>query len=181
MGDTAEVIGVELDARVETRTRRVIVCPRCGEVEYGIDHLIDSSGPRSWGPWYCDECGCGFSGTTHPDGRTTIRIDRQQKIKTRVLLRLAPTDKPIHIEVEGMRFTGGPDDAPEEDDGHSRYFYEEHTCAVNFLRQVIETWEGAESDPHGLFTFVRQVDAPEEYYERAFNADGLALGEGDRG
>lgn len=181
MGETAEVIGAEREARVETRTRRVILCPRCGEGEHGIDHLIDSSGPRSWGPWFCDECGCGFSGTTHPDGRTTIKIARQQKVATRVLLRLAPTDKPIHIEVEGMRFTGGPDDAPEADEGNSRYFYEEHTCARNFLRRTVETWKDSESDPHGLFTFVLQVDAPEDDEERAFNAAGFALGEADRG
>jgi hypothetical protein len=163
----------ETPVEVFVRTKRVIVCPSCGKGDHGVDHLIQNV-PYTFGPWYCDECGTGFLGTAYPDGRVTARIWKDRKVKTRVLLRLEPTDKPIHIEVDGMVFRGGDnDDGPEHDAEKSTYFYEEHTCVTNFLHDAVETWLGQEADPHGIFKFVAERPAPEDWKERAFSAEDL--------
>jgi len=45
---------------------------------------------------------------------------------------------------------------------YGKYFYEEHTCPINFIRIHGIAYNG-ESDPHGLFSFIEQVFMTCEY------------------
>lgn len=75
-----------------------------------------------------------------------------------VLLRLPPQDRPVYFAVSSRRYE------PTYDDAHHRYFYEEHTCPTNWLRDVFAIQAGSDSDPHGLFEFVaaRDGEAPDD-------------------
>jgi ribosomal protein L37AE/L43A len=142
-------------------THTYIVCPYCGEDEKRVDHL-DAAG-RTFGPWYCDECGKAYRGKRVADG---VEIELLDEICHRVMIELRHhADDNLRIVVWGMRFEGaswqtGVDTAgyPE----HHRFYYDEHTCPTNYLSNVIEIREGDIDDPHGVFRFVRELSADEQ-------------------
>lgn len=53
----------------------------------------------------------------------------------------------------------------EEVEKHHQYFYEEHTCPLNFIKGVEIIVNKGDADPHGLFTHVATVWMTEEYLE----------------
>ena len=69
---------------------------------------------------------------------------------------------PIYLVVKGMRMES-PDKPKTEEEHreHSRYFYEEHTCPVNYLRDTLSVIHGnpwkCDDDPHGLFKYIGEV------------------------
>lgn len=139
--------------------RGVFPCPECGSREHSCAHLGSGT---SFGPWYCDQCGCGVRGVVTEYG-ADIEIHSDRKAKTLVLLRLnvdTVQEKPIHIVVEGMVFYphGGK---PAIDQDSNRYFYNEHTCPWNYLRVPVK--QGDDTDPHGLFVFQEAVLTPDGY------------------
>lgn len=62
------------------------------------------------------------------------------------LLELVPGSKPIYIVVKSN-----------SNDFDKRDHYEEHTCPINYLRNIVEVFEGVEADPHGLFKYIESV------------------------
>lgn len=51
----------------------------------------------------------------------------------------------------------GPDDIG--------FFYEEHSCPTNWLRQCASVIEDGDNDPHGFLKFVRSVDVSGDFDE----------------
>lgn len=148
---------------ITTFTKEVFDCPNCGSPEFSHGHLKPG---MSFGPWYCDGCGCAVRGKAQEDG---VDIERtgEWKAKTLVLLRLdVPTqqDKQIHIVVQGMLFYKdgqNPEGLLFKQQGLDAYFYDEHTCPWNYLRVPIK--EGDNTDPHGLFVHQETILMPEGY------------------
>ena len=134
-----------------------VVCPSCGHDAAVWGHLPPG---RSWGPWYCSACGVGISGTVAADGSPMdVTLADTRCVKTWVLLRRGG----LFIVVSGMRFEGrGHEPDPDDPWGGTRYYYDEHTCPVNYLgvEAVLEQVEGhgLEDDPHGCFQFAGAID-----------------------
>lgn len=129
---------------VETKpyeeTKKYAICPECGKPTSTVDHLLDKT-TEIW--WYCDECGAQyhlkFENGKMFIGKTDKRTDRKL-----VLLRHGN----VALIVEGMKFS----DHESNDD----YFYNEHTCPTNFMRNVkmIIDLRNMNNDPHGIFEYV---------------------------
>jgi hypothetical protein len=68
------------------------------------------------------------------------------------LIRIDPQEYPIYLVVNAF----APDD-PET----AQYWYEEGTCPTNVLRGEVHlvVTEG-DTDPHGIFTYIRAFDRP---------------------
>jgi hypothetical protein len=133
-----------------TKPDRFIRCPECSKGEWRVDHLV-GLGWRSFGPWYCDECGFGFTGAVLDDGTVRTRAHASRVVPTHVTLRL---EEPVTLVVKGMRFIEGRDQ-PDDPDEHDRYYYEEHTCPTNFLKCVVEVYgANSEADPHGVCRYM---------------------------
>lgn len=119
-----------------------------------MDHLKPGA---DFGPWYCDECGIGYHGVRTKDGAEIKKA--KDKIK-RVLIELSYVhDSSLKIVVKGLEFEDekGTD---AEYPGLHEYHYNEQTCPVNYLG-VEQVRFGNDTDPHGIFEFVR-VLTPEE-------------------
>ena len=147
-------------------TQKLFACPECGSLEHSCDHL---KAGQSFGPWYCDKCGCSILGTVTESG-ADIRIHKDRKANSLVLLRLnvpGTEDKPVHIVVKGFAFHK-KGETPEFDGDGTRYFYDEGTCPWNYLRLPIK--EGDDIDPHGLFVFEDAVAMPDGYED---SLDGI--------
>lgn len=161
--------------KAELKTKRYVTCPNGCAHEMTVEHLL-GEGPcattkdyprRRAGPWFCDDCGQGWDLEYDADSvdLTPTKGGREKMIRDWCILELPPQTEPVRFKVRGMRF----EQAIEED--NRRYFYEEHTCPTNWLRDVKEIAIGAETDPHGLWKLVAIYDADAEE-----TADAALLG-----
>lgn len=143
-------------AKLETETMTYVSCPHCGKRAGRIDHLFGDRLPRSWGPWYCDECGGAYEGTVVSPTEIAIeKRDGRRKIDTLDLLMIPARAEPVYLVLNSWRWEGDEDHGKE-------YFYEEHTCPTNWTDQIEAFILDGDADPHGVAQFVRTVDAPEE-------------------
>jgi Zn finger protein HypA/HybF involved in hydrogenase expression len=123
-----------------------IDCPHCGESKSRIDHLFnDGTEDKTFGTWYCDECGGGYKGIVK--GRDVFVekvLDRMDK--SIVFLR----NGNILLAVKGRRLNG------KLDISRDKYYYNESTCPTNYLKDIIQVFdlEHNEPDPHGIFEYV---------------------------
>ena len=152
------------EVKVFTKQRRCIACPECGKGEFEVGHMIEAGG--TFGPWFCKLCGFGFEGKADKGGPITIEAVTTRKKITRDLIRLRIEDiRNLYFEVEAMEFTDC-----DNDHDTKNYYYTGHSCAVNFLRGVIETFTDNEPDPHGIFELIASRPAPEARHEGAFES-----------
>lgn len=135
-------------------------CPFCNGSEHNYTHLTTDKKPSHFGPWYCDKCGNCISGKVLKDN--TIKMCKKHKKtldKTLVLLKFAaetvdPKDT-FYIIIKGNRYDK---ESMEERNEHDKYYYEEYTCAVNFLR--FPTIFRGDTDYHGIFEHVKSIPFP---------------------
>jgi ribosomal protein L37AE/L43A len=78
---------------ITTRVVRV-ACPNCGEPAGTVNHILDGF-LRSFGPWYCNECGRSYHGELLADGEIEVHLGDEIKVVTLDHLVLPPQDKPI--------------------------------------------------------------------------------------
>ena len=132
---------------------KYVKCPSCLTKDVPVGHL--SVGFKA--SWYCDACGAKFDLIVLGEGISTSIVPGERAEKTQVTLK---STGPMTILVEGRRYRGPssvePDDA---------YYYNEHTCPVNYLG-VLKVVDGSgDDDPHGIFEWVKtepRVVAAEE-------------------
>ncbi len=72
--------------------------------------------------------------------------------KTLVLLSIRINESELYFVVEGCSKL----ESMEELQRGCQYFYEEHTCPLNFIPILMISYQG-DLDPHGVFTFVEAV------------------------
>jgi hypothetical protein len=150
-------VALQGSIRVALHTKRYFKCLTCKEGTFWVEHLF-GPGPKTWGPWYCDECGQGHRGRVEgEDVRVELTGDKREW--TAVLLKLEPDAGDVYLTVRGMHFTKNDGPMPEGAFHEGGYFYNEHTCPTNYLRRVIEILQimpdGEQStDPHGIFEYV---------------------------
>lgn len=155
---------------IETKEVRV-ACPNCGEPAGSVTHLLEERGPRHFGPWYCDECGRGYSGEIQADGGIELRLEDKMLVRTLDHLVLPPQTRPVHFLVEGMDFVDAKGNRRTAEE--KRFFYEEHSCPTNYVRCEVIAVDG-DRDPHGLFKYVGTSDLPKDYDADEDYGDGPA-------
>ena len=143
-----------MKATLVTETKTYLNCPHCGERASVVDHILAGQ-PRSFGPWYCDECGRSYTGSLAADGTIDLELAAAVRTATLNLLTIPPRDEPVYLVVHGGRY--GDD---HNEGGTTAYYYDEHTCPTNWVSEVEAFILDGDSDPHGVAQFVRRVDTP---------------------
>ena len=134
-----------------------VACPTCGEAGFSIGHLslFCFGGPASAGPWFCGSCGWGIK-LSFAEGAFQVEKLPERQWTSAVKLVIPPQKDPIELIVSGIAWdeneAGGV--GVEGRSEHDRYFHEEHTCPVNWLRSVARIKVGDDDDPHGLAKYV---------------------------
>ncbi|MRT30868.1 hypothetical protein [Herbaspirillum sp. CAH-3] len=146
-----------------THTKTFIRCPHCDGDEFPVDHILNGTWKRSFGPWYCDTCGGSFRGTKDDVGQIDLELLDERKVQTLDLLVLQPQAKPVYFVLRGMRFEGPKFDGYPD---NKEFFYEEHSCPTNWLRNIQTLIHDDDDDPHGLIEFVRSIESTPELLER---------------
>jgi len=129
-------------------TKTHIVCPSCNKPAGTIDHFLEFTYPVDT-RWYCDHCREQYSFVVTKQNNelvvSDLKLTGNKMGKCLVLLK----NNDIGLVVEGLYFNN-------EFDSNHEYFYNEHTCPVNYLKDIKEIFDlkNKDYDPHGIFQYV---------------------------
>lgn len=150
---------------VPIKTDRYFTCPNGCEDKFVVEHLFGPPLNRSGehgnvraGPWNCDTCGTGWAISIALSGEVDVTKSTSERANQKrcwVILEIPPQKEAIRLKVRGQYWSRCLD---EETLGGLCYFYNEHTCPTNWLRDVEEIAIGEDTDPHGLAEFVAAYD-----------------------
>lgn len=157
-----------MKAELATKTKQYIVCPYCGcDHTFSVSHLLELNEQKTFGHWYCDKCGKSVMGTVFEDGSVEIEKTDQTREECHVLLELEPQERSVFLVAKGMFFNGKID--PE----NKKYYYEEHTCPINYFKDVEVVMVEEDSDPHGLFRYKGSIPTQLEPDLDKLNSDEI--------
>jgi hypothetical protein len=89
---------------------------------------------------------------------------REEFSRSLALLRFEGKDGPVFFVMDHGRYHPfGTPDTDEKNQHHQRYFFEEHSCPTNWLKECVMVIKDGDCDPHGFLSFVRAVDVPEDF------------------
>lgn len=146
--------------KAKTYTVAHFNCPTCGQTHHSYQHLLDeavkSQKPVSFGPWRCHECISGYTGVVNPDGTVLLTPYKNNFIRAVSLLKSQHEEHPIYLMVEMNHCH--PDPSKPLDPS---YYFDQHTCPTNYMRDVTRILFDGDTDPHGVFEHVRTVTAEE--------------------
>lgn len=143
----------EINVIVQAKIQLHIPCPSCTEGRWRADQLTIGQSTT----WSCSECSnqarirriADDEFETVPTGRKDTPIT--------VTLR-SMTEPPITVKVNAWKYAHSQDLSKEEFEEGARYFYDEHTCPTNWLRDIKQIEFKGDTDPHGVFEFVSVED-----------------------
>lgn len=168
-----------MQAALILHTYRTVTCPHCNKDSGSrIDHLLppNESAVCAFGPWYCGECGKPFQGATNPKFNAVEVVKSDSRLDVKVptldLMVLPPQKHPVYFVLRGSDYRpegmGSMHPHP-----NKPYFYDEHSCPTNWLRNVDRVIIESDDDPHGLIQFVRSVDVADvKHLVRSQDMDG---------
>lgn len=151
-----------MQATITTEIKQYFHCPECGaQHQSHYNHLFPG---EDFGPWYCEECGCGVRGTLTAAGLIFTHCN-ECITKTLVLLRLdAQLHKAVYIVVPGKIFHQKGDDLaqlPLDQQGKDTFYYNYKISPSEYLQVPVA--QDGDTDPVGLFVHQETVLMPEGY------------------
>jgi ribosomal protein L37AE/L43A len=131
-----------------TVVTKYIVCPACHQPDQSIDHL-EGKGVTMW---YCRKCGVRYAFKYDSGEVTDLGLTGERIEKRLVLLR---RDN-IGLVVVGRCLPAAAAADNSDPTGHHAYYYNEHTCPVNYMRdaKAVIDLDKKDTDPHGIFEYV---------------------------
>lgn len=153
---------------LKTKTIHYFTCPFCDDKEeHTVDHLIDrqpNNRMATFGPWHCASCRNGINGSVgRINGEIVLTLDPvpvvgEIKYTGGYVLLQSPALAEggfIHLLVRDTHiFTVGD---KTETARRMKYFYDEHTCPTNWVRNIERFIEKGDTDPHGVFQYIDHV------------------------
>ena len=146
----------------EIMIKRYFLCLNCGKHEFTIEHILQefetsecfvSPFNTRWG---CDECGSQIKIVIHKDGIVETEILEEKSVKYTVLLEIPPQSKSIFLKIKAESY------GRDIESDNLRFFYEEHTCPINYFRSCTEIKIGDNDDPHGLAKYINWFTSENE-------------------
>lgn len=77
-----------------------------------------------------------------------------------VLLKVDPQSHPLYFVINARHY-----DHHDNSDHHVAYYYDEHTCPINWTRNIVAVIAQGDEDPHGFAKFVKRIPAPDNMDE----------------
>lgn len=138
---------------VQAKVRLYIPCPSCTDGSWRADQLHEGQSTT----WTCNSCHreANILRVDYNDFRTTPTGRKE----TPVVVTLRSDTKPaITVRLNTWKYAHSQKDTKKEYEEHQRFYYDEHTCPTNWIKQVEEISVGKDKDPHGIFEFVSCED-----------------------
>jgi len=143
----------------QIKTVLTMDCPHCSEiVELSLQTHQNLENSKDWTSYNysCPKCQGKYDQKVE-DGKVYIKKQTGFRKESVVFLRHKGPDGHIYLVVKGRYNSDGEALDPEKT--YDRYFYEQHTCPVNYFRDAESVlyampngrWD---PDPHGLFEYI---------------------------
>jgi hypothetical protein len=87
----------------------------------------------------------------------TVPVEGKKDTPVTVTLR-SVTVPPITLKLNTWKYAHSQGLSQEKYEANERYFYNEHTCPTNWVREIEEIEFEGDRDPHGVFKFVSVED-----------------------
>lgn len=134
-----------------------VICPLCKNHTFGLGHLlkyIENSKPYEVGPWECNSCHEHFNFQLYKDKSVKIKqVERDIKYLPFITLLKSTHDNPIYLIVKDNQHVKQGEDVA----NYAAYWFNEHTCPTNWIKNVEVIIFEEDTDPHGVFQFVRTI------------------------
>ncbi len=143
----------------QTYTQTYCMCPWCGEQSgCRVDHLF-AEAPRTAGGWFCRECRREFLVDVRSPSEVIVSRGKPDRrfIPCATLLALDGADGPVYFVMDDESYEDGPVDTDEELQSSRQFFFEEHSCPMNWIGNCRVIVKAGDDDPHGVLRFVRSV------------------------
>lgn len=139
---------------VQAKVRLFIPCPSCTKGLWRVDQLPISQTAT----WTCDKClrTANIERVSETDFETIPAKGRKDTPVTVTLRSI--TIPPITLKLNTWKYDHSQGLPQEEYESNERYFYNEHTCPTNWVREIEEIEFQGNRDPHGVFRFVSVED-----------------------
>lgn len=135
-------------AEVFRHVHHTVGCPHCGkDAGSQIDHLMEE-GFRT--QWYCNHCGGKYKLDVEKGGEQVQVQALDERIRDcAILLKY----EGAYVVARGMLAVEAGEPA---DMSAHEYFYNEHACPTNWMKDVLCLYDSAhdDTDPHGMFEYV---------------------------
>ena len=91
-------------------------------------------------------------------------MNKEKFTRSLALLKFDGKDGPVYFVMDHDRYhpPGGPE-SDEANQESQRYYFEEHSCPTNWLKECVAVIKDGDCDPHGFLEFVRAVDVPSSF------------------
>lgn len=135
---------------VQAKVKLFIPCPSCTAGSWRVDQLFISQTTSGT----CQECRelANIKRISENDFEVTPVVGKKDWPVT-VTLR-SVTVPPITLKLNTWKYSHSQEQSQEEYTDNQRYFYNEHTCPTNWVREIEEIEFQGDRDPHGVFEFV---------------------------
>lgn len=167
----------------ETYLQRFIKCPICKDTAQGftVDHLSKRAKPNKpyeFGPQRCVVCKNNFRFKIYAEGDVEIaQVDGNSSfVSCLVLLKSTHEKDPIYIMVNA-KFDQKDIDAETTRPSSSMvpFYYNVNTCPTNFIHEIFAITHADDTDPHGVFEFVRLLSIPDALAIAKAHGDQIPL------
>jgi hypothetical protein len=141
---------------VQAKSKSFVPCPSCCMCSsFRVDHLPVSQTITY--VWTCNECHQRVSIKRVSENDFEALAMGVKETPVTVTLR-SITTPPITLKLNTWKYAHSQGLSQEEYESDKRYFYNEHTCPTNWIREVEEIEFEGDRDPHGVFEFVSVED-----------------------
>lgn len=135
---------------VQAKVQLFISCLNCPEGSWRVDQLPISQTAT----WACGKCRrCANIKRISEDQFQIISVERAMDEPITVTLR-SVTEPPITLKLNTWKYFIGQKESQEEYEDNQRYYYNMHTCPINWIHEIKEIECEGDCDPHGIFQFV---------------------------
>jgi hypothetical protein len=141
---------------VQAKIKLHIPCPKCTDGGWTIQYW-DRFNIGQNTTWTCEKCGNEVAITRISDTDFDTVPTGEKRTPVTVTLR-SDTKPEIFLKLNTWKYAHSQNYSQEDYESHQQYFYDEHTCPTNWIREVVEIIVGEDHDPHGIFQFVSIVD-----------------------
>ena len=143
-----------MQAQLTKETTTYVHCPSCENKCSTVDHLTDGFVSS----WVCENCGVMYD-IKMEEG--IISVSSTNKINTKKFVFFKNSNIGLIVKITSF-------DSEQE---QMQYFYDEHTCPINYMSNVIAVinLETGDDDPHGIFEYCGSSDYPADYSESDYN------------
>ena len=148
-------------AELKTKTTTYFMCPACNEHEFDVDYYLK----KRQNECHTISCDCGKNVIFTAKGNDIEIHDVVDGNEAVLDLLSYCHDDRLKLLVKGTMYRH---DGKLSEDGRE-YWYNEHTCPINWTRDIAKVILDRDTDPHGVFRLQCTIRMPDAHSDESID------------